>query len=533
MKRPSFQRDEYSSLLFGLTDKSVEFRNKWRTIAAVVTWLVLSGFTMLLNVFWTDNTLHRIIIVFMSFVKYVPLLYVVYEMAKQKAALYLDDIFELNDEALAANFIEEVAFGGGYESITINEGKISPEDERSPIILIGGPGRIQVNLGSAALLEKLDGEPEVIYAKSSPWELKRFERIREIGKYDEVGKREYAVINLRDQFVGGLSVRARTKDGIPIEALDIKIIFSIVRKHQAKYDQVEADPYSFEESAVRALVYDQTIISPPPSSTTGVGFPWDTSIIPLVLYELEKLITTRTLSEILASVSQKEVDVITKNEETNTQMRVEMTGEHTTTTSENSFSLPNFEPRSKITSIFFSDAFKEKATKMGVAIQWIDIGTWRLPNESILENLKQAWALARENAKKRGAVERSAKKHEMDGIIELVNSVIISNFERTAETRKLSEREIRDMAQLIENNPEVASSPYLFRQFTQHSATKRDANTIALEILRAFRKELIAASDLIQKENKPTSEKQIDLEKIERVLREIDQHIFRYIKRSS
>jgi hypothetical protein len=214
-------------------------------------------------------------------------------------------------------------------------------------------------------------------------------------------------------------------------------------------------------------------------------------------------------------------------------MRVEMTGEHTTASAGNSFSLPNFEPRSKITSIFFSDAFKEKAAKMGVSIQWIDIGTWRLPNESILENLKQAWALARENVKKRGAVERSAKKHEMDGIIELVNSVIISNFEKTTESRKLSEREIRDLAQMIDNNPEVASTPYLFRQFTQHSASKRDANTIALEILRAFRKELVAASDLIQKENKPKEEIRSEIEKIERVLREIDQHIFRYIKRPS
>jgi hypothetical protein len=139
------------------------------------------------------------------------------------------------------DFIEEVAFGYGHEYITINEGRISERDERSPIILIGGPGQIQVNLGSAALLEKLDGEPEVIYARGEPWVLGRFERIREIGKHDEVGKREYAVINLRDQFVSGISVKARTKDGIPIEALDIKIMFSIQRS-QKRRGTAENDP---------------------------------------------------------------------------------------------------------------------------------------------------------------------------------------------------------------------------------------------------------------------------------------------------
>ena len=530
MKRSVFQRDELASLLFGLTDKSVDFRNRWRMAAGVILWLVLSGLTMLLNVFFAEQPIHRAVIVVMSFVKYVPLLYVVYEAAKQRAAYYLDDIFELQNESLAANFIEEVAFGGGYENITINEGKISPEDEQSPIILIGGPGNIQVNLGSAALLEQLDGDPEVIYARSKPWKLGRFEHIREIGKYDAVGKREYAVINLRDQFVGGLSVKARTKDGILIEALDIKVIFSILRKQPARYDQVEPDPYSFEEKAVRALVYDQTIITPPPASATGVGFPWDTSVIPLVIYEIEKLITSRTLSEILTSISQREIDTITKSEDANAQMRVEMTGEHTTANKGNPLSLPHFEQRSKITAIFFSDAFKEKAANMGITIQWIDIGTWQLPSGTILENLKQAWALARENAKRRGALERSAQKHEMDGLLELVRSVIIVNFEKTTESRRLSERETLELAKMIENNPEVAASPLLFRQLTQHSASKRDANTIALEILKAIRKELIAGMDLIEKENKPEPEKKADLIKIERALHEIDQHVFRYIK---
>jgi hypothetical protein len=260
----------------------------------------------------------------MSFVKYIPLLLVVYNLARIMAARYLDDVYELNDEELASDFLEEVTFGYGHERITINEGRISEKDEESPLILIGGPGSIQVNLGSVALLEKVNGEPKIIYPRNDSWKLGRFERIREIGKHDEAGKREYAIINLRDQFVSGLSVKSRTKDGIPIEAQGIKVMFSILRRQQTMFDEVQ-----FDERAVQALVYDQTIITPEPSTPSGITFPWNTTLIPLVISELEELIVSHTLSEILASISQKEVDNAFNNDQTIAQIRLEMTGQQT------------------------------------------------------------------------------------------------------------------------------------------------------------------------------------------------------------
>ena len=263
----------------------------------------------------------------MSFVKYIPLIMVVYSLARKMAARYLDDVYELHDEELASNFLEEVTFGYGHEKITINEGRISEKDEKSPLILIGGPGSIQVNLDSVALLEKVNGEPKVIYPRNESWKLGRFERIREIGQNDEVGKREYAIINLRDQFVSGLSVKSRTKDGIPIEAQGIKVIFSILRRQQTKADKVDGDAYLFDERAVQALVYNQTIITPEPSTPSGITFPWDTTVIPLVISELEELIMSHNLGEILASISQEELDTAFSNDQTIAQMRVEMTGQ--------------------------------------------------------------------------------------------------------------------------------------------------------------------------------------------------------------
>lgn len=523
------QRDEIAALLFGLTDKSVEFRIKWRSIAIAAIWLIMSGLTMVLYIFSVQENLHRAIIIGISFVKYIPLLFVVYNLSKKMAAKYLEDIYEISEENIAAEFLEEVTFGYGHEKITIKEGKIPEGDEESPIILIGGPGSIQVNLDNVALLEKVDGQPEVIYPRNDPWKLGRFERIREIGSHDEVGKREYAIINLRDQFVSGLSVKSRTKDGIPLEAQGIKVIFSILRRQNSEKDHDEKDAYFFDEKAVQALVYNQTIITPPPPATSGVPFPWDTTVVPLVISELEKLITSHTLSEILASISQKEVDQLSDNEQTIAQMRVEMTGAQTQINNKKEVRPPNFESRSKITAQFFSAEFKRKAANLGVALDWIDIGTWQLPDNLILDKHKNAWDLARENEKKRSAVERSRKKHEMDELLKLVNNVILVKYEKTVVPGRITSREMRELEQLVTSNLEVVDPRYA-RQIMELNANKKDSLNMAIEILKAFRKEILAGKQSIENDSRPLIEKQGELERIQKALNDINHLTYHYIK---
>jgi hypothetical protein len=517
MKR-QMRRDEFNSLLFGLTDESVKFRNRWRGLAGMAVWLVLSGLSMILMIFGSGakGQLNIAIIIGMSFLKYIPLLMVVYSLARVMAARYLDDVYELDDEDLASDFLEEVTFGYGHEKITINEGRISKEDEESPLILIGGPGSIQVNLDSIALVEKVNGEPGVIYPRNDPWKLGRFERIREIGKHDEAGKREYAIINLRDQFVSGLSVKSRTKDGIPIEAQGIKVMFSILRRQQTEDAKAQGDAYLFDDRAVQALVYNQTIITPEPSTPSGITFPWDTTVIPLVISELEELIISHTLSEILASISQKEVDGASNNDQTIVQMRLEMTGQQMTAGMRKESPVPKFESRSRITAQFFDRKFKEKAAKLGVSVEWIDIGTWQLPSSLILDKHKEAWNLSRENAKKRSAVERSRKKHEMIEILNLVDSIVIKNYERTTTPPKLSNR---DIEKLLATNPDALSE--YRRQLLQQGSQKKDSKAIAQEMLNAFRKELRAGKLLIENENKTLDEKQADLARIEKALNNI------------
>ena len=518
MKR-QMQRDEFNSLLFGLTNESVEFRNKWRGRIGMFVWLILSGLSMVVMIFGSgaQGWKNIAIVIGMSLVKYVPLLMVVYSLARVMAARYLDDVYELNDEDLASDFLEEVTFGYGRHSITINEGKISEEDEQSPLILIGGPGEIQVNLDSITVLEKVTGIPQVIYPRNIPWKLDRFERIREIGRDDEVGKREYAIISLRDHFVEGLTIKSRTKDGIPLEAQGIKIIFSILRRQHAASDNALGDANLFDEQAVQSLVYNQAIITPESSAPSGMPFPWDTTIIPFVIFEFEDLIKSHTLSEILASVSQKEIDSASKNDQTIAQMRLEMTGQQMKAGVRKE--APIFESRSRITAQFFEKKFKEKAAKLGVSIEWIDIGTWQIPDNLILDKHKEAWNLSRENAKKSDAVERSRKKYETEEILKIIDNVIIKNFDKPAPPNKMPEKQIE---KLLATNPEEVGE-YRRQTLQQGSSQKKDPKAIAQEMLNSFRKELLAAISLIQKDNRPLDEKQAELAIIEKALYNISQ----------
>jgi hypothetical protein len=512
--RSTRQRNEIAARLFALTNEGVRVRNNWRSYAGALVWLTLTGFTILLSIFGVKELLHIAVIAGMAVFKYGPILAVAYALAKKNAARYLDDIYELNDENTAAQFIEEVAFGYGREEITIKDGKISEEDELSPLILIGGPGLINVHLGSVALLEKVDGTPEVISPRKEPWNLDRFERIREIGKHDEPGKREYAFINLRDQFVGDLSIRSRTKDGIPIEAHDIKAIFSIDRpKPNPEEELPTPELFTFEPRAVEAIVYKQTIITPEPTKKSNIPYPWDITAIPLITSELENLITSRTLSEILATIGQKEMDQTFDNDKTIAQMRIDVTGQLVNDlTTNQSVRPPNFESRSKITSQFYDKPFTDRASSMGIKLHWIDIGTWKVPSAVIQEKHKEAGEMLRNNANQRNAINKKKEKFIQKEFSKLFKSVVLNNFERTGGSRKSN----RELESFLEQNPAM-------RSFMKGSGkVNKDAASVALDILKAFRKELIAGKDLIEKDTKNLEANREALADIDKALHNIN-----------
>jgi hypothetical protein len=263
-------------------------------------------------------------------------------------AVYLDDIFELDNLSIAELFVVEAAFALFYRRISIRNGGIHPEHLNSPIVQIGGPGIVDVHLENAALFEKVDGSPRVVAPTiNRSLILDGFERLRQ-------------VIDLRDQVVE-MTVSGRTQDGIPITAKDVRLVFSIYRgAKKPNPDEAYKQPYPFSEQAVLDLAYQQE---------RGL---WFEGLRRMIRRELVQFISQHTLSEFL-------------------------------TTSNTDVQASDLAPREELSDLFFDFAsgFSERARERGVELQWIGVGTWVLPSQIIPERHMEAWRLSYESRVRR------------------------------------------------------------------------------------------------------------------------------------
>lgn len=512
--------------IFELTEERAKDRNLWRGVLFLALWALLGGMTWLTALFQVREEQHRIAVTVFSFLKYLILLPAVYVLARKQAAHYLADIFEVKDENIAAEFIEEVAFGGRNQQITIDGGEITEEDQKSPIVLIGGPGKIQVNLDSVALLEKLDGEPEIIHARDEPWEIGCFERIREIGHSDMAGKREFAIINLRDQFVKDIPVYARSKDGIRIKIDGVKALFSILRDPTPpKPGEREKNPFTFDRTAVQRLVYDQHVLAGSYArKPIGVKFPWDTTAIHLVKLELEEQVKSHPLSETFASMTPQEVDELLKKEQENRHAKSHTIGREFEEKQPAAPQPLTLTPRTTIRNYFFSPAFQEKAAERGIALHWLDIGTWNLDEKIVLEKVKEARDLNAENRKRRTDIDRRHAQRLLEQVIECIQRVVVATYDERITPSSFTQAEWEELATLLKNNPELMDD-YAPRRIAYNIALRIASQTRARNMLKAFRTELLTARHLINAEDKPPIEKDAELKNINNALRQIDHYI--------
>jgi hypothetical protein len=121
----------------------------------------------------------------------------------------------------------------------------------------------------------------------------------------------------------------------------------------------------------------------------------------------------------------------------------------------------------------------------------------------------------------------------MKELLDLVSNIIIGSYSKSSNqgsNRKLSTRELNDLREVLKDDPEITLSSSMMQRFSNDAATKRDTNTVALDILKAFRKEFIVAMDLINKEKRSPVDKQADLDKIKKAMQDIDHHVTEYNK---
>ena len=348
-------------------------------------------------------------------------LFAPYWLMSRIAAIYLADIFE-KEERVARRFIGQAAFGSDYDTVHIREGKIVEADQSSPIVQIGGPGYVMVELDSAALFERPDGSLHVIPPTVGEWRGKKviegFERIRQAA-------------DLRDM-LGSQEVNARSRDGIPVIAKDIQYSYSIYRgENPVKTLQT---PYPFVEKAVESLAYK--LPRPVKPGVAPSGKPDWLSALPgritgPVQLELGSFVSRHGLSEFLASIGAPEEDALRSREDKLDKLGQQLSGLNGNNAGEILFKPAAFTPRSTITAMFYDEAgFKKRAAERGFQINWIGVGTWVTPAEIIPAHHLEAWKISRENFLRSDPEELEHLREEtrLEWHLQLIQAIPINKF---------------------------------------------------------------------------------------------------------
>ncbi len=364
--------------------------------------------------------------------QYLPIFLAPFFIALHLAALYLADIFELEDVAVARSFVWEVALTGSDDTIRITQGKVAEQHLESPNYLIGGPGKVTVDLDSVALFEKADGTPHVIgptgKEPGGKATIDGFERFRQ-------------AIDIRDQHID-LTVPSRSRDGIPITATDVRLMFSIYRGENV--NPSPEFPYSFSEEAVKQIVYKSiSKVTPDQVNPSAYEFSWINNMLGLIRGKLNGFMSERNLTEYLASTGTPEFEKLQQSEE----MIADQVRRLTPPTDEESKTKtvkppPEFTARYKITNLFsqFTEEFTKTAREKGVELQWIGVGTWQIPLEIdiVSEKHLEAWELSQKNMKAGSpdAMSKAESEAILGKMADLIQDVPINAFQEIVGTKK-------------------------------------------------------------------------------------------------
>ena len=366
----------------------------------------------------------------------------VFWIAFRAAAIYMTDIFELNNVRIAERFIRQSAFASRYDVLEIRDGEVRLDDQDSPIFLIGGPGKVRVYLENAAVFEQIGGIPEVIgpttakdrknQAAAQTRErsmlgrtrglfsaMLRFNRDEYAEKNDgarvlDSFERLRSVIDLRDQ-VQEISVNARTRDGVPVAVRNMRVIYSVQR--DGREPSLEL-PYPFDKQAIESLVYDLSRES------------WTDAMAAQIKREIGAFIFRHTLSEFLAAIGRPELEQAAKGISEVQSEADRLAG------MQDAYEIdvpdpPPFIPRPGISDLFYDYSnFVARVREKGVELRWIGIGTWDFPSDIIPERHLQAWRISYENLARgsEAALNRLAADSWAEQMLALLHDTPLDKF---------------------------------------------------------------------------------------------------------
>jgi hypothetical protein len=465
--------------------------------------------------------------------QYLPIFLAPFFIAVQCAALYLADVFELEHISVARSFIWEVALSGSDETIRITQGDISEANRESPNYLIGGPGKVIVDLDSVALFEKPDGTPHIIgptgKEPTGRATLDGFERFRQaIDIRDQY-------VDLRDQDSRSQSVKSRSRDGIPVSATDVRMMFSVYRGESPK--SLAESPYSFSKEAIEQIIYKSVSrVTPELANPSTYEFSWVNNMIGLIRGQLSGFMSERNLSEYLASTGMPEFEKLKQREETIVEDVQKLTQSDQDLPASKEYILPpEFQSRYKITNLFnqFADEFTKRSHNSGVELHWIGVGTWKTPIELVPERHLDAWKLSQENAKNESKfvmdkLQEEAIIHKYKTLIRAVPisvyDEILNSAKYTKKSSKKSEPKLPTVQasdkdkilsqEEIEESVQEIALVNLVKAISDNAAMAStyelsDAENLAAmrTILQEYRKQLLEAVEFMKAKNEAVPQK--------------------------
>jgi hypothetical protein len=457
--------------------------------------------------------------------QYLPIFLAPFFIALQCAAIYLADVFELQNNAdievgvrVARDFIWEVALSGSDKTIRIQQGGIAEEHRLSPNYLIGGPGKVIVDLDSVALFEKPDGTPHIIgptgREPGGRATLDGFERFRQaIDIRDQY-------VDLRDQDSKAQSVKGRSRDGIPITATDVRLMFSVYRGENPK--KTDQFPYPFSNEAIEQIVYRASSrVTPEATNPSAYEFSWIYNMIGLIRGMLGGFMSEHKLSDYLASIGKPEFDRVKQREELIAEQVRRLTPQTEDEGEGNEVKPPPlFTPRYEITNLFsqFAEGFTKSARNSGVELRWIGVGTWKTPPEIdvVSEKHFQAWQLSQENL--REGSEEALKGAEYMAALERLKSLIQSVPLDAFEEHTIADRRFRRSSKKDDRKKETGPLDsenlgtegvddlssllhVLDRRSSSSGYPEPDHDTVIRQLVMDYRKQLAEARDFMKSRN--------------------------------
>ncbi len=253
--------------------------------------------------------------------------------------------FNFKSAAKSMQFLTACMLNLNIPELVIQDGKAQlGEENDNQFTRLGGPGKLQIQIGSAAVSEDCRGIIRVL--GPGRHSISHYEIMKECTHLDE-----------RFQPIAILS--ARTKDGIEVSAKDIRFRFRI--SSNATGDGGERhgpeSVYRFSDEGLTAIVYGR-------AQTDSRNRTWEEDIRNFVE------------ATILEFIHRHQVDYLTAPGSQGT------------------------DPRAELYQEFLSHEGKKKFSELGAELIWMDIGHFETPEENVAKYRVATWQAKWQGAEK-------------------------------------------------------------------------------------------------------------------------------------